>query len=317
MRDLPSFHGGAETGVRASDAVPEDAVAQAQERPSAEREASAVQMRERDGTSSKDDAALRDAWVSGMNGLIEAIVAQVFYCGSYGTKEQPHVKGLLQTLRDGMLRHDKYKALRNESGTSDAGMDAARRLLHAMVSATNRRLHEGFPSVYAYSHGRPNHYASHDFVQFSFDQQFRAMLACVVGSPDLGARIASVDGSGYLQGAAFRSLLPHVFSRQMFCCEAERGHMQNQALRLIHDFLRPAFRAPIRAKRMIHRTQDYNWRPILLERFPLYFFIASTDVREKCPHPAWRWKEESDGTGAVSRRHPCYRAGDPKVLRPQ
>ena len=63
----------------------------------------------------------------------------------------------------------------------------------------------------------------------------------------------------------------------------------------------PASRAPT------YTGYDYNWRPLCLEHFPLYFFIAGTDTVTAQPAPggALPWPLLHDDSGEL-RRHPCY-----------
>ena len=102
-----------------------------------------------------------------------------YYTSDYTTKEQPHANNLLQTLYDSRITYDKYQAEREAAGKSDTGIEGAQRLLQSLVSATNRRMHIGLPTVYAYVLGKPNHYCSHQFEGWSLHQQLRYFTAAL------------------------------------------------------------------------------------------------------------------------------------------
>ncbi len=116
------------------------------------------------------EAEERDDWLACVDEMIEGIVAAEHYCVDYSSKEQPHAQGLLHTLHDSMVRAERFdqEKLPAASAEEPTHFDSARRLLQRLVAATNRRLHKGFPSIYAYLLGRPNHYCSHEFVKYSF-----------------------------------------------------------------------------------------------------------------------------------------------------
>lgn len=132
------------------------------------------------------------AWQSAMAEMLEGIVAAEFYASDYVSKDQPHAEGLLHTLHDSMQRAEKFA----EGTPQEQDMAArARKLLQRLVAATNRRIHKGFPNIYAYLGQRPNHYASHTFVNFSFGQVFGkfirvVLLQCQAEMPvDVGAML--------------------------------------------------------------------------------------------------------------------------------
>jgi hypothetical protein len=102
--------------------------------------------------------------------IISGILNSEYYASDYATKDQPHAANLLQTLHDSLIRHEGYAAEREAAGKSNEELDRAKRLLQSLVSATNRRVHIGLPTVYAYLLGKPNHYCSHQFEHWSFRQ---------------------------------------------------------------------------------------------------------------------------------------------------
>jgi hypothetical protein len=113
-----------------------------------------------------------------IDAMIEVMVDHEYYASDYASKDQPQAANLLHTLHDSLVRHDRFAAEREVAGTIDEGMDRARRLLQSFVSATNRRLHKGFPSIYAYLLGKPNHYASHLFQPWTFQHDFMRFDLC-------------------------------------------------------------------------------------------------------------------------------------------
>ena len=239
------------------------------------------------------DAMLRKAWSDGMDSFLEALVDHEFYCSDYASKEQPHAEGLLQNLHDAAIRRRGYAALRNQEGKQDTGLDAASSLFMGLVTATNRRLHKGFPTVYAFLLGKPGHYASHTFVSWSFDKEMRVWeqrLATISG-------VAKCLHSGARAGtrAAFLRLLPYAASALLVeKCRIYRSpwYALFRNLRGILDT--SSSLSNVRAMRPTHRTMDYHWRPIVMDRFPLYFFLAGTDVSAYCTAPEWNWYEEVD-----------------------
>ena len=55
--------------------------------------------------------------------------------------------------------------------------EEARRILHRLMSSTNRRMHKGFPEMLTYLLRRPMEYCSHEFEHFSLDGYFRGVQA--------------------------------------------------------------------------------------------------------------------------------------------
>ena len=91
------------------------------------------------------------------------------YCAAYSSKDQPHVEGLLKTLADGVAAKEREILEAKEVGEDITAHEVARRLLHRMMAATNRRMHKGFPEMISYILRKPDYYASHSFVPFYSD----------------------------------------------------------------------------------------------------------------------------------------------------
>ena len=117
--------------------------------------------------------------------MIDAVVDHEFYSSAYASKVQPQAEGLLQSLHDSLVRREKYTYLETGAAKEDATPQeerlrtSAKKLLHRLVSATNRCMHRGLPSVYAYLAGRPTHYTSHEFVDLTFEYTYRSLFKAV------------------------------------------------------------------------------------------------------------------------------------------
>ena len=57
------------------------------------------------------------------------------------------VEGLMQTLADSVRVLEVEFARRVEQGESIEVVERARRVLHRLLSATNRRMHKGYPEM--------------------------------------------------------------------------------------------------------------------------------------------------------------------------
>ena len=110
-----------------------------------------------------ESAARDERFEDALDLSLQLIVDHELYASDYSTTMQPQAANLLHTLHDSLVRHDRFAAERAAAGKSDALLDKARRLLQSLVMATNRRQHTGFPTIYAYLLGKPNHYTSHEF----------------------------------------------------------------------------------------------------------------------------------------------------------
>ena len=102
--------------------------------------------------------------------MVDELVTRMYYAAGYAGKTQPHAANLLHTLHDGLVRFDHFSSELQIKGQSTEPVDRVKRLLQSLVSATNRRMHIGFPTVYAFLLGKPNHYSSHEFVSWSIHQ---------------------------------------------------------------------------------------------------------------------------------------------------
>ena len=115
-----------------------------------------------------------------ISAMLEAMGDHEFYCGSYSGKESTHVSGLLMTLADGLRSKELDIAVAKEAGQNLDGHEIARRMLHRLISSTNRRMHKGFPEMLTYLLRKPMEYSSHEFVHCSIDGMLRKAWRAVL-----------------------------------------------------------------------------------------------------------------------------------------
>ena len=72
--------------------------------------------------------------------MITNIIAQAT---SYSNKDQPHIEGLIITLENGISRKKQDILAVQNAGEDISDHEAARKLLHSLVAATNNRMHKG------------------------------------------------------------------------------------------------------------------------------------------------------------------------------
>ena len=135
-----------------------------------------------------------------VSGMLDAMGDHEYYCASYAGKEQPHIDGLLQTLQDGLRAKELDLATAREAGEEVDACDAARQVLHRLVSSTNKRMHKGFPEMLTYLLGKPMEYCSHEFVHVMLDVYLRtahAAFYCAIGlSSSDGTKFTASDEGG-------------------------------------------------------------------------------------------------------------------------
>ena len=221
-------------------------------------------LEEAKGNGSQDawDSDTRGAVDDMMDTLVQDMVNSEYYTSDYASKEQPQAANLLHTLHDACEVHGRDAAERHATGDCNDVRDQARRLLQSLVSATNRRVHTGMPTVTAYLLGKPSHYCSHQFERFNIHSQF-----------------------GRFKVAA-RELLTGMGSDS------------------IPDWLTQSTSVP--PATTTHKISDYNFRPEVMEMFPLYFFISGTRLVQNLGNNTWEWSALSNGQdrevdGSVSR----------------
>ena len=179
--------------------------------------------------------------------MLDAMGDKEFYCASYSSKEQPHIDGLLETLADGVRSKERDIAEARATGEELSCHEVARGILHRLMSATNRRMHKGFPEMLSYLLRKPMEYCSHRFSYLLIDDTLRFSIACVF------QRVAKSGGDSIPLAA---SIPP-----------PGKGDSSVDGIRV-----------PCAAWVI---TADYPFRSERLERFPLYFFIAACDATSK------------------------------------
>ena len=105
--------------------------------------------------------------------MVEDVISSEFYCCDYATKDQPHIEGLLQSLVDGVRGCDREIAERELNGEPVGPLERGKKLLHRLISSTNRRMHKGYPEMLSYLLHKPLSYCSHSFVTLMFDKALR------------------------------------------------------------------------------------------------------------------------------------------------
>ena len=113
---------------------------------------------------------------SATTSMLEAMGDHEHYCACYSSKDQPHIDGLLTTLADGLRWKEEELAKAKAAGEVIPAHEAVRRVLHRLMSSTNRRMHKGFPEMISYLLREPTTYCSHQMVSLPFEPYFRKMI---------------------------------------------------------------------------------------------------------------------------------------------
>ena len=96
--------------------------------------------------------------------MLDSMGDHEFYCASYASEDQPHVEGLLVTLADSLRAKERDILIERAEGKDITAHEISRRILHRLISSTNRRMHKGFPEMVTYLLRKPMEYCSHRFV---------------------------------------------------------------------------------------------------------------------------------------------------------
>ena len=226
---------------------------------------------------------------------VDELVTRMYYAAGYAGKKQPQGANLLHTLHDSLMRFDHYSSELQATGQSTEKVDCAKRLLQSLVSATNRRMHTGFPSVYAFLLGKPNHYSSHEFVSWSIHELMSIFHALAIKNWTTDA-LKHQDKDA--RGVPYPS-----FEEPFVSCWTISGSTST------------------------HFDKDYSYRPEIMERFPFYFFLAGTKKVKTLKSQIWAWFAASESNNGTLRKcqassgdpvvrgdHPCYRNGEDPAL---
>ena len=137
--------------------------------------------------------------IAAIAAMLEDIGDHEHYCASYSSKEQPHVEGLLLTLADALRSKEADIAAAKAAGEEIDDAEVARRILHRLVSATNRRMHKGFPEMFSYLLRKPTEYSSHKFTNLFFEYAFRKAMAIVHSLMNKGIEVPQGSDGDYLK----------------------------------------------------------------------------------------------------------------------
>ena len=237
-----------------------------------------------------------DALSTAAEEMVESIVAAEFYASDYAAKERPQAQGLFHTLHDSLLRTEQFSGTGEDvrqQGREGAELsrETARKLLQRLVAATNRRIHKGFPSIYAYVLGRPNHYASHDLVKYNFQFDFVNAIRGVYSvcgvdvCEDVAITLRTFDETG------------PVGEGRSDDCDAAKAEAVQDRLRAMQTVQAQRQGCP-------QTFCDYTWRPDVMES---YFFQAGADIVLNRPRDGtYLWHEKAAPVPEARRRHPCY-----------
>ncbi len=219
--------------------------------------------------------------------MLDVMGDKEFYCASYSSKEQPHIEGLLETLADGARSKERDIVEARAAGQEIPPHEAARQMLHRLMSSTNRRMHKGFPEMLSYLLRKPMEYCSHSFVHVGVDDSLRFAGGCVL------ARCRRVVEPS--------------------------APTPSEATKAGDDDDKPAaegMRVPTSASLV---PADYPYRSERLERFPLYFFMAGCEATPRGGADALRWVElpgDSDHASPSRQRSYCSKPIESKLVPP-
>ena len=108
--------------------------------------------------------------------MLDAMGDHEYYCACYASKEEPHMEGLLHTLIDGLRRKEAEIAELRAAGQDCTPQEVARKIMHRLISCTNRRMHKGFPEMLTYLSRMPMEYISHQFVLVDINHTIKYLL---------------------------------------------------------------------------------------------------------------------------------------------
>ena len=214
---------------------------------------------------SDDDAEIDDAKLEAIRqNFMEAVGDHEFYCASYSSKEQPHIEGLLVTFADAIKSKDEEIAGLKAEGKDPGPQEEARQRLHRFMSATNRRMHKGFPEMLTYLLEKPVVYCNLDYVSLNLHGKISRLVRLMFNEP-APADAAKVS-------------------------ETRQGYLKTRQSILI-------------------KADDYEFRPMCLEQFPLYFFMAATEAQTTRGSSSLPWASlQVDGDGRVAVLDECKTA---------
>ena len=213
--------------------------------------------------------------------MLSDVTDMEFYCSDFAGKEQPHVEGLLQLLYNSLGHLELDMARTNTNAQTVSAHERARRVLHRLISCTNRRMHQGYLEMLSIFFTYPTLATSHDFVSYSLPNHFQFFRREV-----------------YMQIGL--SLEEYSFAAATTCRFDDNS--EDDMLPVDADKILPSERS----RSPTHINLDYEWRPMAMETWPLYFFTAATDRERKWNKECLHWMEErNEGILEKDSYHPC------------
>ena len=221
-----------------------------------------------------DKAELRE-FSEACHEMHSVVLELEFYCSAYASKEQPKLEELLRVMSTSLDSLHKAIAAQKEAGAEFTHLELAAKVLHRLVSATNRCSHKGFPEIVSYLTKQPSFYCSHAFTTLHVWNIQNIALA----------------------------LIEHRVKTALGSSEVSQPEHAMVSLPT-----RPAATSKY-AKAHNLTDVDYVWRPEQLSSAPLYFFPCVARARSKSSRalpwfveqqPNGRWKTHPKGTAETS-----------------
>ena len=168
-----------------------------------------------------------------------------------------------------------------------------RRLLHRLMSATNRRMHKGYPEMLSYLTGKPMEYASHEFVPLSFGQTLTMAVY----------NILQATRRGGVQGSRERDAYGDSATAQPPLADSLRGEAADD--NGTAEVREPTINLRSKVPRHVS-VSDYLHRPLELSKFPLYYFIAGCEITTKPGDASLAWGADARAQSKVvmSKQYP-------------
>ena len=219
---------------------------------------------ERGGAGCDVDVSAHQEFRSACAEMHSSALEHEFYTSAYASKEQPKLEALMLSMQKSLSYLEEEiaeKRALDTAGQELADKEAARSILHRLVSATNNAAHKGFPEIVSHLTKRPNFYCSHSFAHVHlYDSQNSAVARVDAMVADLARR----ERPGEPQRA--RITVP---------CHLGGGAKSG--------------------KRSMLKVFDYQWRPDLLAGTCWYFFCACAELVSQGPALPWHTCQDDNG----------------------
>ena len=219
------------------------------------------------GPSNPDPIARKRTFSEMLKDMIETITDHEYYTGGYMIKGNDAAHGLLHCLHDAVLQHARCVASASSAVEPPDAAQAA-----ANAQRLFRRLIVAMNKRHRVG--------------------FPSVYAYLFGKPSFYCSHAFVTLNVTAQFGHFEECI----SKRNFFDVPASAHAEHPAV-VQHEL--PASTAPT------YQAYDYNWRPMSLDSFPLYFFTAATEVSGPPAAAVLPWPQLEDESGQL-RDHPCY-----------